>query len=187
MTSNHVDADTETMALNHVDANAETMASNHVDVNAETIASNHVDANAEAMTSNHVDANAVVEENNDREQIESTNVCVDAQTTNETITNHQPLIRTNNHEIGIETISLSIQQHDQALGDRFREFGSRTTAHGIPRILSAKSCCAKIMWSMSFIFCLVVFGAAVWFVTEKFSRHETITNIQVLFAVIIIF
>lgn len=62
----------------------------------------------------------------------------------------------------------------------FREFADGTSMHGVPRIINARSMCARIFWS---IICLCAFGMFIWqtaILLERYYSYPKKVNMEIV-------
>uniref|UniRef100_A0A914WRK2 Uncharacterized protein n=1 Tax=Plectus sambesii TaxID=2011161 RepID=A0A914WRK2_9BILA len=92
---------------------------------------------------------------------------------------YQPLWR--NEDLDVRMTRIHQQALDGEIGTTLYQFGSETTAHGIPRIFTSVSWRGRIFWLLLTVLCGLAFLFQYSLVQEKYSRQEKIVSVELVF------
>uniref|UniRef100_A0A914WGQ8 Uncharacterized protein n=1 Tax=Plectus sambesii TaxID=2011161 RepID=A0A914WGQ8_9BILA len=93
---------------------------------------------------------------------------------------HPTLINNNKDDLR-KSLDLESEHDELVIVEHLKDFSQETTAHGISRIGSSKTCCGRLAWGFGVVICFVLFTTQAFWVIEKFQRNEKIVNVEMKF------
>uniref|UniRef100_A0A915EQN1 Uncharacterized protein n=1 Tax=Ditylenchus dipsaci TaxID=166011 RepID=A0A915EQN1_9BILA len=73
------------------------------------------------------------------------------------------------------------RQMYHGLVDSINDFAEHTSAHGIPRAFSSKTCLKKCLWLLLFFVCLTAFIVQAYQIVMRFFRNDIIVGVELKF------